>query len=134
MATRQYPHPVPGNSIGDSIAELADDTAQLVRLEIELFKQELLELAWRNAIAIGMLAVAALGVLFFAIFAQVLIVQAVPNHIVAAAVITAFWLLIAIGLALLGKSRFRVPKPEATIQTLKDDLEWVKQQIKPEAR
>ena len=37
---RQYPHPMPSDSVAGSVSELASDTARLVQLEIELVQQE----------------------------------------------------------------------------------------------
>jgi uncharacterized membrane protein YqjE len=134
MATRQYPHPVPGNGISDSIAGLAEDTARLVQLEIALFKQEMLELLMSNAWGIGLLAGAVLSLLFLFIAVQVLIVEAIPNHVLAAVGLAVFWLVLGTVLALVGRAQIKNPVPSATIQTLKEDLEWVKEQIKPATR
>lgn len=126
---------MPKQGLGGTISDLAADTSRLVQLEIELLKQELTELVKRNAIAIGMIAAAALAALLFFIFLLVFAVEVLPiAHWITALVITAVFLVVAIVLALVGRSRIKIAAPEASIQSIKEDLEWVKQQIRPETR
>jgi hypothetical protein len=126
---------MPKQGLGGTVSDLAADTSRLVQLEIELLKQELTELVKRNAIAIGMIAAAALAALFFFIFLLVFAVEVLPiAHWITALVITAVFLVVAIVLALVGRSRIKIAAPEASIQSIKEDLEWVKQQIRPETR
>jgi uncharacterized membrane protein YqjE len=122
------------DGIGDSIADLADDTARLVQLEIELFKQEVTELVKRNAMAIAMFAGAALSAFFALIMLQVWVVQVIPSHGWAAIAIVAVWIALAAGLAVFGKSRLKISLPEASINSVKESVEWVKHQIKPAPR
>jgi hypothetical protein len=126
---------MPSDSIAGAVSELAGDTARLVQLEIELAQQELKALLWRNVIAIGLLAAG--GVLAFLglIFIFDTIVEAVPiRHWISALILAVVFIIVAVVLALVGRSRLKFAPPEATIQTIKDDLEWVKQQIRPETR
>jgi hypothetical protein len=126
---------MPKQGLGGAVSDLAADTSRLVQLEIELLKQELTELVKRNAIAIGMIAAAALAALLFFIFLLVFAVEVLPiAHWITALVITAVFLVVAIVLALVGRSRIKIAAPEASIQSIKEDLEWVKQQIRPETR
>jgi len=134
MAARRYPHPVARDGLGESISGLASDTAQLVRLEVELFKQEMLELLKRNAIGIGALLGAAVALFIGFIFVQVWVIELVPHHAWAAIGFALGWILIATVAALYGKSRIKFAPPETTIQSIKEDVEWVKQQIKPAPR
>src|SRR5579872_2155234 len=123
-----------GGGIFGTISTLVVDVEKLVRLEVDLAKQEITGLLKRNAAAAGMLVVALLGLFFAFIMFQVWLVVLIPHHAIVAGVIAAFWFLLAVSLALIGKSRLKIEPPKATIQSLKDDLEWVKQQIKPEAK
>lgn len=120
--------------ISGTISTLVADVEQLVRLEVALAKEEIKGLVKRNAAAVGMLVGALVGLLFAFIMFQVWLVELIPHHAIVAGVITAFWLLLAVMLVLIGKARLKIEPPRATIQSLKDDLEWVKQQIKPEAK
>ena len=134
MAAQRFPHPMPRDGIAESISELASDSAQLVRLEIDLLKQELFDLVKRNAIAVGLLMGAFILAHLAFIFALVWVIVFVPEHAWTAAGIAIAFLLLAVGVGLLGKARLKFTGPEATIQTIKDDVEWVKQQIKPAPR
>jgi hypothetical protein len=125
---------MPRDGVAESISELASDSARLVRLEIDLLKQELVDLIKRNAIAAGLLFAALLTAHLALIFALVWVVVFVPHHAWAAGGIAIGFLLLTVLLAVIGKSRLKFAPPEATIQTIKDDVEWVKQQIKPEPR
>ena len=132
MAERRYPHPMPKEGISGSVAELVDDVQRLVQLEIELVQQELKELAIRNGIAIGLLLTGGLGVLFALIFAQVALVTWFPllPAWANALILTLFWIIAAAILVRYGRARIKIEPPEKTIQSIKDDLEWVKQQIR----
>ena len=134
MAQRRYPHPTAHEGIADNLTELAEDTTRLVHLEIDLFKQELIELVRRNAIAVGMLAGAAFALVMVLVMAQVTLVQVLEPHWLWALGFTLAWLIGAAILALVGRSRIKLAGPTASIQSLKEDLEWVKQQIKPAPR
>lgn len=115
-----------------TVSELVADVQRLVHLEIELAKQEIKGLVKRNAVAAGMLAVAALGLFFAFLFFQVWLIVLIPHHAIVAGVVTLFWLVLAVALALAGKARLKIEPPKLTVQSLKDDVEWAKQQIKPQ--
>ncbi|GAC1362934.1 MAG: hypothetical protein NVSMB32_03890 [Actinomycetota bacterium] len=119
-----------GAGLGASISALVGDVQRLVQLEMELARQEIKGLLRRNGIAAGMLVGAALSVLFFLIFGQVWLIVFLPHHAIVAGAVAVFWLLAGLILGLTGKSRLKIELPTATLQTLKDDVEWVKQQIR----
>ena len=123
---------MPREGIGATVSDLAGDTSRLVQLEIELLKQELGELAKRNAIAIGMLVMGAMAALFFIIFLQVWFVARFGHWV--AVGLAVFWLVAAVILALVGKARVKIAGPEKSIQSIKEDLEWAIQQIRPETK
>lgn len=140
MAERRYPHPMPKDSIGGSIGEIAADAQRLVQLEVQLAKQEILDLLKQNAIAVGMLSVAALSAVFALYTLVTLLVfivlsfffhRGMGHDAVAHAVVMLIWVAVAVILGLLGKSRLVFKLPESTIQTIKDDVAWAKAQIKP---
>ncbi|MEA2683318.1 MAG: hypothetical protein QOK05_1646, partial [Chloroflexota bacterium] len=116
---------------------------RLVKLELELAKQEITELVKRNAIAIGMLAGAALCGLFvlYTLVAMLVFLvmsfffhRGMGHDAVGLGVVLLIWGIAAAVLGLLGKSRLVFKMPEGTIQTLKDDVEWAKTQIRPATR
>src|ERR1700730_503651 len=94
-------------------AEIVEEAERLVRLQIALAKAELKELAITNAIAAGAFATAAVLILVTLLVAiPVLIVVAVEPHWLAALAWILVYLLIAGGLALLGRSKLRIAIPE----------------------
>jgi hypothetical protein len=123
---------MPKEGIAATVSDLAGDSSRLVQLEIELLKQELGELAKRNAIAIGMLVLAAMAALIFVIFLQVWFVARFGHWV--AVGLTVFWLVAAVVLALVGKARIKIAGPENSIKSIKEDLEWAIQQIRPETK
>jgi hypothetical protein len=126
---------MPRDSIAGTVSDLASDTARLVQLEIDLAQQELRALLWRNVIAIGLLAGAGILAFLGLIFIFDTVVEAVPvRHWISALVLALVCIIIAVVLALVGRSRLKFAPPETTIQSIKEDLEWVKQQIRPETR
>lgn len=118
------------NRLTAAITALGQDIQALVRLEIDLAKTELQELARRNAAAVGMLVASLLALLFLFIFFQVWLIVLIPHHAIVAGCFTLFWLIAAAVLALVGKARLKIEAPKATIESLKEDVEWLKQQLK----
>lgn len=118
------------DGLGSAISTLVSQTSRLVELEIMLARQELKALLKRNAIAAGMLAVAGVSCLMFLIIGQVWLIAVLPRHALSAGVIAGLWLIAGAALGLLGKARLKIEPPKATLESLKEDLEWVKQQIK----
>ena len=117
------------------IASVVSDAQRLVALEIALAKQELKELATGNAIAAGIIVfgglLTALAVL---VAVPSLVVWLVPWHWQAAAVWGAAYLVIGLGLVLLGKSRLQVRLPRRTLDSLKENKEWALRHVKSNGR
>lgn len=111
------------------------DAQRLIALEIALAKQELKELAARNAIAVGLIAFGGLlATLAVLVATPVLIVMLVPWKWEAAAVWVAAYLLIGAALILIGKARLQVKLPPRTIESLKENKEWVLRRVKSNGR
>jgi len=114
---------------------LIGEAQTLVRQEIELAKQETLSKIMRDVKAAALLIVAGV-VLLLALFVFIfmLIVDLfsyLTGHLWLGLIIT--WLIytIVFGIvALIGVRRLQSPKPVLTIQTLREDLEWLKQQTR----
>jgi hypothetical protein len=110
----------PERSLGELIGDLGRDLSNLVRQEIELGKEEIsaeVSKASKAGAAFG----GAAGVGFFAAFALVL----AAGWGLAAVMPTGFAVL-----ALRGRKQMQEvePKPEQTIQTLREDAQWLKEQ------
>jgi hypothetical protein len=117
------------------IGSVISDAQRLIALEIALARQELKELAARNAIAVGLIAFGGLlATLAVLVATPVLIVMLVPWKWEAAAVWVAAYLLIGVVLILIGKARMQVKLPPRTIESLKENKEWVLRRVKSNGR
>jgi uncharacterized membrane protein YqjE len=124
MARHKYDEPS-----ADLAADIVESAQELVRLEIALAKQEVKELAMRNGIAIGLMAVGGLLVMLTLLVAvPVAIVMALDSWI-AALVWVAVYAVLAAVLILVGKSRLKIKPPERTIASLKETRAWVLHQL-----
>jgi uncharacterized membrane protein YqjE len=129
-------NPLRDASIGDLMKQLAADTAQLVRQEIELAKAETAEKGRKAGPGLGMfggaglLALLAAGTFTATVIAA--IAEATPVWL-AAAIVTVVYLAIAGILAIVGRDKVKEalpPVPEQTIETVKEDVAWAKTQMK----
>ena len=118
---------------------LIDEAKTLVRQEIELAKQEVTAKLLRDLKAAALLIVSGVMLLLaLFVFVFMLIVDLfsyLTGHVWLGLVIT--WLIYTIifGIvALIGVRRMQSPKPVRTIQTLREDLEWLKQQLRRSKR
>jgi uncharacterized membrane protein YqjE len=118
------------------VKQLADQTTSLVRAEVELAKAELAEKGKRAGIGAGMFGGA--GVFGFYAFgaltaAAILALATALDGWLAALIVTVVYAAIAGVLALTGKSKVQEATPaapERTVETVKEDVEWVKQSAK----
>ena len=120
----------------DLVKQLADQTTSLVRAEVELAKAELAEKGKRAGIGAGMFGGA--GVFGFYAFgaltaAAVLALATAVDGWLAALIVTVVYAAIAGVLALTGKNKVQEATPaapERTVETVKEDVEWLKQSAK----
>lgn len=121
-------------SIGDILRDIGTNIQQIVRSEIRLAKIELADTVRRlQASSMMLVGGAVLG--FFALGFLLLAAMFALEIVVAAwlaALIIAVILFIGAGLGLsVGRELFRnVPAPEKTLQTVKEDLQWTKEQMR----
>ena len=127
--------PAAGQPAGELAAGLIEQAERLVKLEIELAKQEVRELAISNGIAAAAFAGAGLLVLLAVLVAvPVWIVTLLGHHAIAAGVWIVLYLAVAGGLALFGRSKLRLQAPRRTIDSLKETKDWVVQQTRSPRR
>ncbi len=120
-------------SIGELIAELSRETVALVRQEVQLAKAEMSQKASRVGKNVGFLIVG--GVVAYtgllAIVAAVIIVLGGVIPLWLSALVVGL-VIAAIGLFLVVKGantlRQEDPAPQETIETLKEDREWLRDQ------
>lgn len=122
-------------TLGELLGQLSQETATLVRQEVELAKAEVGQKAKAGGAAAGMFGGAAFAALLaagtFTAFLILVLAEAMPAW-VAALVITLVYAGAAAFLALRGKERVKdmtPPVPEQTIETVKEDVEWAKSRM-----
>jgi len=118
-------------SPGQLASEVAKDLSTLVRQEIALAKAELQQEAKTAGAAAGAFGGAGFAgyfVLLFASLAAMFGLDAIMPLGWAALVVTGIWLVIAAVLAVVGRSKVKQinPKPERTVETVKEDVQWLK--------
>ena len=116
---------VADTSVGQLISEVTSDLSKLVRQELELAKAEVKQEATKSGKAVGMLGGAGFAGYMVALFVSIALWWALANVMDegwAALIVAALWAVIGAVLATVGRKRLRAvnPKPERTIQTLKE--------------
>jgi uncharacterized membrane protein YqjE len=142
MATRQDPPPGPAQEdlrerpLGELLKQLSEETTRLVHQELELAKAELTQKGkqagmgaglFGAAAAIGLLALAALTACF------ILALDAVLPAWLAALLVAVVYAAVAVVLAMQGRNKVRQavpPVPEQTVETVKEDVQWAKTQMR----
>jgi uncharacterized membrane protein YqjE len=121
-------------SVGELISGLIKDLQELVRGEIRLARTELREDAMTAGRGVAMIAAGALvgvtGFIFLMLGVTYLLNKSLEMWL-SAAIVGAVLAVIAAICFSVGKSRLSASNftPEQTIDTLKEDREWAKQQI-----
>lgn len=123
-------------SIGELIGQLTNDAALLVRQEVALAKAELRETGStlaQDGAKIGIAAgLALLGAIAATLFLILVIGDLLDNYWLSALIVSILFLGIA---AYLGKNALadikrRGVKPDQTIETLREDADWAKREVK----
>lgn len=128
------------HSTGELVKQLSEQTTTLVRKEIELAKAELSQKGktagegagmFGGAAVIGLLALATLTTMIVALLDKAM------DLWIAALIVTVVYGAIAAVLAMKGKDRVKKgmpPAPEQTVETVKEDVQWAKNQAKSARR
>jgi Na+/melibiose symporter-like transporter len=122
-------------SLGDLFSDLSRETTTLVRQEVQLAKAELTQSATEAARGIGMLAaggaVAYAGLLFLLLAIVSGLIEAGWDAWLAALIVGV--VVVAIGAFLVLRAREALKPanlaPQKTVETLKEDAAWAKEQI-----
>lgn len=119
------------SSVPELLSEVTSDIQTLFRKEIELAKAEIREEATKAGKAAGMFGGAGFAGYMVALFLSLAAMFALANVMDtgwAALLVTGVWAAIGGVLFALGRSRMRSvsPKPEQTVQTLKEDAQWAR--------
>jgi uncharacterized membrane protein YqjE len=125
-------------SLGELLKQLSQETTQLVHQELELAKAELTQKGkqagmgagmFGGAAAIGLAALGALTACF------ILALNAVMPAWLAALLVAVVYGIIAFVLVKQGQARIKQatpPVPTQTVETVKEDVEWAKTQMRSE--
>ena len=122
-------------STPELLRSIATDTSTLLRKEMELAKQEIVEaVAARMKAAASMAVAGFLGIFmlaFLGLAAAVALDRILPGW-AARLVVAGGFLLLAIPAVLFGLRRLKRPglAPEKTKRTVKEDVEWAKRQLR----
>jgi len=133
-ADRSSPRYEPDESVGELFGKVASDIGALVSSEVELAKVELREEASRLSRAMGLFAGGAVVAWFAAMLLSLAaawglaeLVDSIPLGFL---IVGAIYAAVAAVLLVLARNRMREvhPVPEATIASIKEDIQWLKQQ------
>src|SRR3954469_1420494 len=122
--------------MADLVRQLSEQTSTLVRHEMELARAELTQKGKQAGIGAGMFGGA--GMLGFYAFgaitaAAILALATALDGWLAALIVAVVYGAVAGVLALTGKRKVQEavpPAPERTVETVKEDVEWLKQSAK----
>ncbi len=127
-------------STGDLVKDLSEQASTLVRQELALAKVEMAEKGRKAGAGAGMLAGAAVaGLLMLGALTAFLVLaldEGMPAWL-AALLVTALWGVVAGVLAYIGREKLKEmgkPVPEKTVESVKEDIEWLKHPTRSEAR
>jgi hypothetical protein len=121
------------SSVGELISEVAADLSTLMRKELELARAEITSEAKKAGRGAGLLGGAGYAGHMVALFASLAISWALSDLFDFSwgwgfFIVAAVWAVAATVLYLKGREQIRRvhPKPEQTVETLKEDLQWAK--------
>jgi hypothetical protein len=142
MATRHDPPPGPAQAdprerpLGELLKQLSEETTRLVHQEIDLAKAELTQKGKQAGVGAGLFGAAgAIGLLAAAALTACLILAlaAVMPAWLAALLVAVVYGVVAAVLAMRGRAKVQQavpPLPEQTVETVKEDLQWAKTQMR----
>jgi uncharacterized membrane protein YqjE len=131
MAQRAQEDDLKDRSLPELLKQLSQETATLVRQEIDLAKAEVSEKGKKAGVGLGMFGAAGvtalLALMSFTAFFILLLAEAVDGWL-AALIVTVVYGAVAAVLGLQGKEKVKEATPPApqTVETVKEDIEWAK--------
>jgi len=122
-------------SIADVLQDILANVQTIIRSEVRLAKTEVTEEATKAARAAGVMAGGAVAALFTVWLLLLTILFALATVMPmwgAALLLFALMAVVTVLLLMAGKKRFKAvhATPEKTIETMKENVEWVKSQTK----
>jgi hypothetical protein len=129
-----------GQPIGELLKQLSEQTATLVRQELDLARAEMRQKGKRAGVGLGLiggggvLALAAVGAFTATL---IMLLATWMDAWLAGLIVTAAYATAAAVLTLQGKEKVgeaTPPVPEETVENVKEDVQWAKSQIRSESR
>lgn len=130
------PHPpgrteqVEETSVGELIGNISNDLSTLFRQEVELAKVELKQEATKAGKAAGMLSAAGFAGYLVVVLLSFALVAALSNVMDpgwAALIVAVLWAIVGAVLYANGRKKLKtVDAPRRTVDTLKEDAQWLK--------
>ena len=130
-AGQDHSEEVSQTSVGELIGNISNDLSTLFRQEVELAKVELKAEASKAGKAGGMLGAAAFAGYLVVVLLSFALVAALSNVMDpgwAALIVAAIWGIVAGVLFANGRKKLKTvdPTPHRTVETLKEDAQWLK--------
>ncbi len=124
----------PEKSLADLFTELSEQASTLVRQEIQLAQSEMTRKATkagRNAAVIAVGGVFALGAFYSIVAALIMALSQVMDGWLAALIVAVVLAIVAALLVQYGISKLKTidPAPRRTIETMRENKEWLTQQV-----
>jgi hypothetical protein len=122
-------------STPELVKSIASDTSTLMKKEVELARHEIVEALVARLKAVGAFGASGVMALYMLLFLAVAAGLALATTMAAWAaflIVAGAFGLLALGAALFAKLRLKAPPlaPEETKRTVKEDVEWAKQQLR----
>jgi tetrahydromethanopterin S-methyltransferase subunit C len=118
-------------SLGDLLGEVTADVQKLFRQEVELAKAEMRQEAVKAAKGAGLLGGAGFAGYMTLVLGSLAAVFGLANVVAlgwAALIVAGVWAVAGLVSFMAGRDRLRAvsPKPEQTVETLKEDAQWAR--------
>jgi uncharacterized membrane protein YqjE len=129
--SRDRAEEVSETSVGELIGNISSDLSTLFRQEVELAKVELKQEASKAGKAAGMLGAAGFAGYLVVILLSFALVAALSNVMDpgwAALIVAVLWAIVGAVLYANGRKKLKTvdPTPRRTVDTLKEDAQWLK--------
>jgi hypothetical protein len=129
--SRDHSEEVKETSVGELIGNISNDLSTLFRQEVELAKAELKQEASKAGKAAGMLSAAGFAGYLVVVLLTFALVAALSNVIDAgwaALIVAVLWAIVGAVLYANGRKKLKTvdPTPRRTVDTLKEDAQWLK--------
>jgi len=129
--SREQSEQVAETSVGELIGNISNDLSTLFRQEVELAKAELKQEATKAGKAAGMLGAAAFAGYLVVVLLSFALVAALSNVMDwgwAALIVAVIWAVVGAVLFVNGRKKLKTvdPTPRRTVDTLKEDAQWLK--------